>query len=288
MSPRRPSPPRGLHPQETYAQDGVITTSVNTRLDPQRPRRRPVAGRCDVTPMDDAACGTLACPDSSPCRTYQNLSAGARCAGFGQCRAAASCTYQDTSFGTSCSATQVCDGKGGCSLGENGSTCAGDGECHSGACVQGKCGVRTCAQLAYAPLTPIELSGIIQSSAPSGNPAGGAVLLSGDFSDVVRLCFDGSDLAQPFADGFNVMFQMPAGAAIGAHTIRAIRSDGQVSTAFSVQTVAAYSNTRSIINPLGGSTLQPLFSPPFGGRAFVPIPKVQLDPITTSGGTHTA
>jgi hypothetical protein len=227
-------------------------------------------------PVDDVACGPLACPADTPCRQYTNQTAMARCQAVGQCKTQATCVATNAALGTSCASGLVCDGLGGCSLSVNGATCATGATCQSGACVQGHCGVLTCQQLGKSALGPIEVSGLLESSAPSGNPVGGAILLSGTLSTVTHLCFDGGELSQLYNDQWNVMFQMPQ-TAVGAHTVRAITSDGKVSAPFSIQVTGAYSGTRTMKFAGGGMTL-PIVNPP--PTIYTPAYKVAIDPIT--------
>jgi hypothetical protein len=125
-----------------------------------------------------------------------------------------------------------------------------------------------------AAVTPIEVAGLLESSAPSGNPVGGAVLLSGTLSTVSHLCFDGGELSQLYNDQWNVMFQMPQ-AAVGAHAVRAITSDGKVSAPFSIQVTSGYSGTRTMS---GGSGVLPILNAP--PALYTPSYKVTIDPIT--------
>jgi hypothetical protein len=167
-------------------------------------------------------------------------------------------------------------GSGG-SLSANGATCSIDSACMSGTCVQNKCGIRTCSQLSSVSLASLEITGIIESSAPSGNPVGGAILLMGSFATLSQLCFDATPLSAMFNDTFNVMIQVPQLASVGSHGIRAITAGGQVSNQFSIQVTTGYSQTR-VVGGADGGVSQPILGTPT--TIYIPALTAAPDPIT--------
>ena len=93
------------------------------------------AGLCNVTPADDAACGAIACPANTGCRSYQALIN--RCASFGVCKTAVACTFTAKPTRTPCTspAGGLCDAAATCTVPSvncggtpcavNGSVCCG-------------------------------------------------------------------------------------------------------------------------------------------------------------------
>ena len=86
-------------------------------------------------PVDDIACGTIACPQDSPCRDYATAIAANRCKTLGQCKTSADCTYVNAPSATFCGfvrqmaelAPATCDGTGSCR--SPSVRCGGDGDC---------------------------------------------------------------------------------------------------------------------------------------------------------------
>jgi hypothetical protein len=167
-------------------------------------------GHCVATPATDVRCPVSACPVDTACRSYQEPPVST-CSQFGQCSRQPACGHVETARGTSCDANTFCDGTGDCSLRANGYPCTADTDCMSGTCVAQHCGIRSCDQLSTVSVAGLELATVLQSSSPSGNPVGGAVLLMGDVSAVAHLCFDTAEIPVMFSDGSNAMIPDPPG-----------------------------------------------------------------------------
>ncbi len=71
-------------------------------------------GRCSVQPADDPACGSILCPPSVECRTYEREIRTDRCAALGQCKSSADCLFTNALARTACGDGDICDGQGTC------------------------------------------------------------------------------------------------------------------------------------------------------------------------------
>ena len=86
------------------------------------------AGKCNLQPIDDEACGNIACPADTACKDYPNNITTNRCASFGVCKNAAACTFTAKPVRTPCSQTgpELCDAQANCtspSVNCGGATC---------------------------------------------------------------------------------------------------------------------------------------------------------------------
>jgi hypothetical protein len=86
------------------------------------------AGKCNAVPVDDDACGAIACPADTACRNYAPSITTNRCASFGVCKTAAACTFSAKPPRTSCSTSgpELCDAQANCvspSVNCGGTTC---------------------------------------------------------------------------------------------------------------------------------------------------------------------
>lgn len=110
------------------------------------------SGRCDVMPVDDAACMAVTCPWSTECATYPESLIADRCAALGVCKTSADCAATQTSTGALCQNPELtetearCDESGACvdPRREDGRACALGAECRSGFCVDGVCCQEAC------------------------------------------------------------------------------------------------------------------------------------------------
>jgi hypothetical protein len=102
------------------------------------------AGRCEGTPATDARCEAITCPADNVCRDYVEAITDNLCRSFGQCRSALDCGTAEFFTSLRPSAQCVCDpASGDCALAVR-TSCAEDGDCASGACVQTAEGDRVC------------------------------------------------------------------------------------------------------------------------------------------------
>ncbi|HTV19829.1 MAG TPA: hypothetical protein VMG12_14185, partial [Polyangiaceae bacterium] len=109
-------------------------------------------GRCDVMPVDDAACSAVACPSSTECATYPESLIADRCAAVGVCKTSTDCQATETSTGALCTNPELtdtetrCDDSGVCADARraNGESCALGPECRSGLCVDSVCCQEAC------------------------------------------------------------------------------------------------------------------------------------------------
>jgi hypothetical protein len=97
----------------------------------------------------------------------------------------------------------------------------------------------------------------------------------GDLTNVAALCLNGVQVTPMYTDGFNVMIQVPSSASVGSGIVRAITTDGRVSTPLGVQVTSTYSGTRVVTGTTGTG---PILGIPPG--LYTPAPKVAPDPIT--------
>ena len=86
------------------------------------------AGKCNLVPIDDDACGSIACPADTACRDYPSTLTANRCASFGVCKTGTACTYTAKPARTSCSQNgpELCDAQANCvspSVNCGGATC---------------------------------------------------------------------------------------------------------------------------------------------------------------------
>lgn len=91
--------------------------------------------------LDDADCGSIACPADTTCRDFPPSVTTNRCVA-GRCGTGAQlCQGNARNAGQACSATNLCDNAGNCSLPKkgNGEACGTGAECSSNNCVDGVC-----------------------------------------------------------------------------------------------------------------------------------------------------
>ena len=86
------------------------------------------AGKCNAVPIDDDACGIIACPADTACRDYPPSITSNRCASFGVCKTKTACTFAAKAPRTPCSTTgpELCDTSANCvspSVNCGGTTC---------------------------------------------------------------------------------------------------------------------------------------------------------------------
>ncbi len=108
-------------------------------------------GTCSATSADNA-CGELACPVSTECRTVQGITLEDNCLDTGECRTEAQCSVADVGQGTPCAGGEgECDGQGECVVPDKlalGRTCTNADECGSGYCAETASGGSVCCSSA--------------------------------------------------------------------------------------------------------------------------------------------
>jgi len=131
-------------------------------------------GRCDVMPVDDAACVAVACPSSTECATFPESLIADRCAALGVCKTSADCEPTQTSTGALCQNPELavpetrCDESGACADARHaaGAACALGPECQSGFCVDGVCCQEACDGVCEVCAGPTGACTGIEAGAP--------------------------------------------------------------------------------------------------------------------------
>ncbi len=107
-------------------------------------------GACVAAQQDDA-CGALACPEDTECRTYDSTDVG-NCDGVGLCATIAACAQVDVAGGTACqNGVGSCDGGGECVVPNKlglGEICSSNDECGSDFCALTAAGDSVCCNQA--------------------------------------------------------------------------------------------------------------------------------------------
>ncbi len=117
-------------------------------------RRCAASGTACVNLEDDAACGTIECPEDA-CRSYDPPTVATDRCREGRCATLAeACTvFEPRRANLECSPSALCDEEGGCSRPKQQllAACSSDAECGSGACVATAAGDSVCCAVTCAP-----------------------------------------------------------------------------------------------------------------------------------------
>lgn len=161
-----------------------------------------------------------------------------------------------------------CDALGDCPK-ANGQTCSSARECVSGHCILGSCGIPAtdCSSLSLLDAGLVTQSTWLEKTWPAGNPAGQAVLVGGQFSQVSTFCFDQSPIAASYQDPTDVMIVIPSTAALGTHSLTVIDASGAVDS-IPVNVVSDFGSELAVVHAAGAAP-----TPVFGHSATPYVPK---------------